>query len=99
MPGPRDPRLSEANRAQFRAFGVTPEMWQQMAQYGMGQSNVFPSYLSLQHSPDDADFLSMMMKAFKDQEDKRRAERAKTMSSKDVSGDEYLKEAKKLSGQ
>ena len=68
--------LTPGNRDVFRGF-ATPEIWQQMANYGGGRSDSFPSRLDMKTtSPDEVLFLEMMMKAFKEQEDKRRMERA-----------------------
>ena len=68
--------LTPENRKVFRGF-ATPEIWQQMANYGMGRSDSFPSRFDMKSTGEDETlFLEMMMKAFREQEDKKRLERA-----------------------
>ena len=87
--------LTQENRAAFRGF-ATPDIWQQMAKYGMGQGDSFPSRFDMTSTGDDEVlFLEMMMKAFKEQEDKKRLGRQRPSGN---IGDPLLDEARTLSG-
>jgi hypothetical protein len=69
--------LTPKNRAEFKGY-ATPEIWQGMADYGMGRSDSFPSRFDMGTTgEDEVKFLEMMMIAFREQEDRRRLERAK----------------------
>ena len=66
-----DGALSEQNRAMFRNT-IPPEMWRQMAQYGM-KLGEFPDWRSIQGiSESEMPMLEALMMAFKDQEDQKR---------------------------
>ena len=92
-------QLTPENRAVFKGF-ATPEIWQQMGQYGAGNSDAFPSRFDMKAtSSEEVLFLEMMMKAFKEQEDKRRMEKAMGVKEQIApTGDPLLTEAGRLSG-
>ena len=91
---PRNPILNEENRERFRGY-IAPEIWQQMARYGMGRGSSFPGTADIPHQPGESEFLVMMLKAYKEQEDEKRRKRL-------LAGTEYIdpmvEEAGELSG-
>ena len=85
--------LSPGNRERFRDEFSTPELWQQMVQYGGGQSDEWPDY---RMNPvtgkgwgleSQTDFMEMLMEAFRKQEDERRLKGSVTEKTKVQRGD------------
>jgi hypothetical protein len=97
MPNPRDPggALSEQNRAMFR--GTIPrEMWGQMNQYGLGQTDQFPDWRSIKGiSEAEMPLLEALMMAFQEEQSARRP---KVKGQGVVIGDPQLNEANRLAG-
>ena len=90
----RDPELSAEKRGMFRN-SIPPQMWQQMAQYGMGQSDQFPDWRSIQGiSEAEMPLLEALMLAFKKEQSARRPPAGKTQ----VVGDPLVTEAGGMSG-
>jgi len=68
---PRKENLTEENRGRFRGF-TTPDIWSQIVRYGMGQGSSFPESADMPHAPGESEFLVMMLKAYKEQEEEKR---------------------------
>ena len=98
MPGPRVPALSEENRAMWRE-SIPPAMWQQMALYGMGQTDQFPDWRGQVNpaSARETDLLEALLLGFQGELDEKRKKKKPAA----VSGSTYdpiLNEARGLTG-
>jgi hypothetical protein len=95
MPDQRGPELTEEKRAMFRNT-IPPEMWQQMARYGMGQSDQFPDWRSIGGvSREEMPLLEALMRAFQEEQSARRP---KVKGQGMVIGDPMLDKAGDLAG-
>ena len=96
MPRPQD--YPGEKRELFRSF-MTPERWQQMARYGMGENVAFPTHQELIYKQNVTDKENLFLEEFlgelfKQQDKKRLGLAGKTK----LYGDSQLEEAKGLAG-